>query len=74
MRSARVKGVVASLPGGALEPYGGLADVYEVYVGLRGQLRVGLVGHMGRVFHYDAAELRLQAATRHRFEQMVGLS
>lgn len=67
MTCARVSGVLASLPAG------GLADVYEVYVGLRGQLRVGLVGRMGRVQHHDADELRLNAATRYRFEQMVGL-
>jgi hypothetical protein len=69
-RSARVSGVLASLPGGGI---GAIADVYEVYVGLRGQLRVGLIGHMGRVYHYDADELRLHTATRYRFEQMVGL-
>lgn len=64
---SRVDGVLASLPDGRL------ADVYEVYVGLHGQLRVGLVAAMGRVHHHDADDLRLQPATRYRFEQMVGL-
>jgi hypothetical protein len=33
------------------------ATVYEAYIGLRGQQRVGLVDRQGRVWHYDASEL-----------------
>jgi hypothetical protein len=33
------------------------ARVYEAYIGLRGQVRVGLVDYQGRVWHYDASEL-----------------
>lgn len=32
-----------------------VARVYEEYLGLRGQRRVGLVDCQGRVFHYDEA-------------------
>jgi hypothetical protein len=44
--------VLWETPHGLLE-----ARVYEAYIGLRGQQRVGLVGHQGRVWHYDADEL-----------------
>lgn len=36
-------------PAGVIE-----ARVYEVYTGLRGQQRIGLVDRQGRVWHYDA--------------------
>ena len=35
--------------------------VYERYVGLRGQERVGLVDEQGRVWHYDSAEVSFEA-------------
>lgn len=38
--------------------------VYERYIGLRGQERVGLVDVQGRVWHYDFAEVSFEA----RFE------
>ena len=70
MRSARIDGVIASVP----DLNGRVLAIYEIYVGLRGQLRVGLVDHLGRVYHYDASELSLNTATRYRFEQLVGLA
>lgn len=34
-----------------------VAEVYEEYVGLSGQARVGLVDSMGRVYHYDLSDI-----------------
>lgn len=45
------------------------AAEYERYVGLRGQVRVGLVSAMGFVHHYDLAELRIVYGSR----QPIGL-
>lgn len=44
-------------PDGPLE-----AAEYERYIGLRGQVRVGLVDRMGRVFHYDRRLLSRSAS------------
>lgn len=33
--------------------------VYEIYRGLKQQLRVGFVDRHGRVFHYDVSEVRI---------------
>lgn len=35
------------------------ARIYEQYVGLRGQLRVGLVDLQGRVHHFDAEDMHI---------------
>lgn len=44
--------VIWRTPDGEIE-----AEIYERYIGLRGQQRVGLVDKHGRVFHYDLAEI-----------------
>lgn len=40
------------------------ARIYEIYVGLRGQWRLGLVDAEGRVHHYDADEVVIWGSWR----------
>jgi len=41
-----------------LTPKGQLvASIYEDYIGISGQRRLGLVDRLGRVWHYDASEI-----------------
>ena len=35
-----------------------VASVYERYLGLHGQQRVGLVDNCGRVYHYDLDQIQ----------------
>jgi hypothetical protein len=34
-----------------------VARIYESYLGLRGQARVGLVDSMGRVYHFNLSDI-----------------
>ena len=36
-----------------------LASVYEEYIGLRGQQRIGLVDDCGRVHHFDRRDMTI---------------